>query len=228
MELSSGEGAFYDSGYYNIGVRPEVDDVGRGGTTGTTPAYPLSFTARALLNDNGKTLPFPAPKLFCAGEVKPPCALQRSAVVGAFKTPTLRNVELTGPYFHNGGQATLMQVVDFYTRGGDFHEFNIDNLDSDIDLIDGMTETGKHQIVDFLLALTDERVRWEMAPFDHPELFVSDGSPGDSNSITCPAGSSTTATCDTLMRLPPVGGNGRAAEGLPALGSFLGLDPHTH
>jgi len=39
---------------------------------------------------------------------------------GAFKAPQLRNVELTGPYFHNGGTLTLRQVVDFYTRGGDF------------------------------------------------------------------------------------------------------------
>src|SRR4051812_49340166 len=38
----------------------------------------------------------------------------------AFKTPGLRNVELTGPYFHNGGKATLRQVVDFYSIGGDF------------------------------------------------------------------------------------------------------------
>jgi cytochrome c peroxidase len=228
MELASGEGAFYDSGYYNIGVRPEVDDVGRGGSTGTTPPYPLSFTARALLNDNGHTLPFPTPALFCGAGATKPCKLQRPAVVGAFKTPTLRNVELTGPFFHNGGQATLMQVVDFYTRGGDFHEFNIDNLDSDIDTIDGMNETGKQHIVDFLLALTDDRVKWEKAPFDHPELFTTNGSPGDSNSVTCPAGSSTTATCDTLVRQPQVGATGRAAESLPALGTFLGLDQHAH
>ena len=35
-----------------------------------------------------------------------------------FKSPSLRNVELTGPYFHDGGQATLEQVVDFYGRLG--------------------------------------------------------------------------------------------------------------
>ena len=34
--------------------------------------------------------------------------------------PGLRNVALTAPYFHNGGQMTLRQVVDFYNRGGDF------------------------------------------------------------------------------------------------------------
>ena len=39
---------------------------------------------------------------------------------GAFKAPPLRNVELTGPYFHTGSYLTLRQVVDFYIRGGDF------------------------------------------------------------------------------------------------------------
>lgn len=36
----------------------------------------------------------------------------------AFRTLTIRNVELTGPYFHSGSAATLMDVVSFYNRGG--------------------------------------------------------------------------------------------------------------
>lgn len=36
----------------------------------------------------------------------------------AFKTPTLRNIELTGPYMHNGAFATLEDVLDFYNKGG--------------------------------------------------------------------------------------------------------------
>ena len=36
----------------------------------------------------------------------------------AFKTPTLRNVELTGPYMHNGVFTTLEEVMDFYNDGG--------------------------------------------------------------------------------------------------------------
>ena len=36
----------------------------------------------------------------------------------AFKTPTLRNVELTAPYMHNGVYRTLEEVLDFYNRGG--------------------------------------------------------------------------------------------------------------
>ena len=43
-----------------------------------------------------------------------------SGVNGAFKVPTLRNVELTGPFMHNGGMATLEQVIEFYARGGNF------------------------------------------------------------------------------------------------------------
>jgi cytochrome c peroxidase len=43
---------------------------------------------------------------------------------GAFKAPALRNVELTGPYFHTGSFLTLRQVVDFYFRGGDFPATN--------------------------------------------------------------------------------------------------------
>lgn len=37
---------------------------------------------------------------------------------GAFKTPTLRNIAQTGPYMHDGSEATLKQVVEFYNRGG--------------------------------------------------------------------------------------------------------------
>ena len=38
--------------------------------------------------------------------------------IGAFKTPTLRDVELTSPYMRNGSLKTLIDVVQFYNRGG--------------------------------------------------------------------------------------------------------------
>ncbi|MFN3476859.1 MAG: cytochrome-c peroxidase, partial [Candidatus Methylomirabilales bacterium] len=38
--------------------------------------------------------------------------------IGAFKTPTLRNVVERGPYMHNGAFDTLEQVIDFYNQGG--------------------------------------------------------------------------------------------------------------
>lgn len=37
---------------------------------------------------------------------------------GALKTPTLRDIELTGPYFSDGSAKTLEAVVDFYDKGG--------------------------------------------------------------------------------------------------------------
>lgn len=39
-------------------------------------------------------------------------------VIGAFKTPTLRNVAVTGPYMHDGSLATLKDVVRHYNNGG--------------------------------------------------------------------------------------------------------------
>jgi cytochrome c peroxidase len=38
--------------------------------------------------------------------------------LGAFKTPQLRNVALTAPYMHDGSEATLLDVIEFYDRGG--------------------------------------------------------------------------------------------------------------
>ena len=38
--------------------------------------------------------------------------------IGAFRTPSLRNVELTAPYFHDGSAATLADVVRYYGKGG--------------------------------------------------------------------------------------------------------------
>jgi len=97
--------------------------------------------------------------------------------MGAFKAPQLRNVEITGPYFHNGGKLTLRQVVDFYTRGGDFpisnaahRDFNMVNMN--IEIQSNLSEAEKVALVDFLLELTDERNRFDRAPFDHPEVIV--------------------------------------------------------
>ncbi len=38
--------------------------------------------------------------------------------LGAFKTPTIRNVEHSYPYMHDGSQKTLEEVVDWYAKGG--------------------------------------------------------------------------------------------------------------
>lgn len=225
MTMGDDKSGIYDVGFYDTGVRPIDEDVGRGGTDPF--GFPLSWTDRALLLDSGVSLPFDNPLMPCghAGSLPVCPSVKRAATTGSFKTPTLRNVELTGPYFHNGGQATLRQVIDFYTRGGDFHEQNLATLDSDILENFPMTgnELAKDALVDFLLALTDERVRWEKAPFDHPELLVPHGAPGDSASLLVCVASD---PGDSLIQVPAIGAGGRAAEGLPAIGTFLELDPH--
>ena len=91
---------------------------------------------------------------------------------GTFKTPGLRNVELTGPYFHDGGQATLEQVVEFYGRNGDFPAGGL--VGPGIGRI-RLSAADKTALVAFMKALTDDRVKYEQAPFDHPSLCVPAG-----------------------------------------------------
>jgi cytochrome c peroxidase len=93
---------------------------------------------------------------------------------GVFKSPTLRNVEFTGPYFHEGGQATLEQVLEFYGRRGDFPDDG--NLGPGMNRI-RMSAEDRTAMVAFLKALSDDRVRFEQAPFDHPEICVPAGHP---------------------------------------------------
>lgn len=113
---------------------------------------------------------------------------------GAFKASALRNVELTGPYFHTGGAATLEQVLEFYARNGDVPAGgNLSNGFGNINL----NQQDRARIVDFLKALTDDRVKFERAPFDHPSLCV-------------PAGYQGTADAEMFALVPPVGSNGNA------------------
>ena len=149
----------------------------------------------------------------------------RVAVDGAFKTPGLRNIELTGPYMHNGGQATLEQVVDFYNRGGDFARQNRKDLDPDIRPL-GLSQVEKDALVAFMKALTDERVRDEKAPFDHPQIFLSNGHAGNELSVQDDnndgqADDSLFFLIGNFIEYPAVGADGRAAQGLPSLKSFL-------
>jgi cytochrome c peroxidase len=110
MILGDGQAAIYDEGFYNIGVRPTIEDIGSGGTDPF--GNPLSFAAQYKKFLQSWT-PFVDKNLTvnpCTFEVNPcvtPTGSVRTAVDGAFKTPTLRNVELTGPYFHNGSRSTL-------------------------------------------------------------------------------------------------------------------------
>jgi len=195
--------------------------------------FPLSFVtdfpARQLRDD-----PFAPPGTHdCVGgkeilaKVPTPSAARKhfedrlGLGVGAFKVPQLYNIELTGPYFHNGGAASLSEVIDQYMRaqpagnGGNFT-----NAASTFILLPRpLSEAEKSAIVAFLKSLTDERVRNESAPFDHPELVVFDGHPGNGQSVT-PNPNHPDRAKDRKLRINAVGKLGRTAEGLAPLQPF--------
>jgi cytochrome c peroxidase len=68
---------------------------------------------------------------------------------GAFKTPTLRLVSLTGPYMHDGSLATLEDVVDFYSEGGRQNPYIAPQLRPA-----KFTPEEKHALVSFLRSLS--------------------------------------------------------------------------
>jgi cytochrome c peroxidase len=129
-----------DAGYIYTGTEAVDHDPGIGGTD--TFGRPLSREARV---DPAKA----------------------ATLRGAVKMPSLRNVELTGPYLHTGSKSTLEQIVDFYTSGGDYFTFSLRRWGPDPNERIGMPALMK--------SFTDDRVRFERAPFDHPELCVPVG-----------------------------------------------------
>ena len=237
-----------DEGFNNIGVRPTLEDLGVGGDTRVGP---LSFARRThqgendlnlttIVDDSGATV------------IKTPDSAARAKALGAdgaFKIPGLRNVELTAPYFHNGGESTLEDVIDFYFRGGNFRKyaptlltdcastipqgdarlvdhpvqgFNVDRTEEVIitglgilrgpmansgpgsdtppggdcdpndpdnlatgetNPFDGLDAADRTNLVLWLKSLTDNRVIRRAAPFDHPQLFVPNGHPGDHTQV---------------------------------------------
>jgi cytochrome c peroxidase len=226
--LEDGGSALIDNGFSNIAVRPTADDPGWGGNspftfinqvTGEEQPLPLAFAKLAILKRDG-ALPGEIAEFVpdLPGEV----ADDRVVVDGTFKVSGLRNIELTGPYFHNGSAATLLQVVEFYTRMGNFPQENIANIDPDFQDIGTLRgKPGRRlNVVRFLMTLTDERVRYERAPFDHPQFFfpAGDGLQG----VPGPLGF---ADGETFIELPAVGAAGRELED-PLL-PFLNIDQVT-
>jgi cytochrome c peroxidase len=217
MFVADGAQVIYDNGYNNTAVTPTTDDIARGGgtpapllnpLTGNQP-FPLSFSALAELQELGR-LTFDAPIL---DEFIPPDFPVNKD--GLFKVPGLRNVELTAPFFHNGSVMTLEEVVDFYVRGGNFPQENIHDLDpligEGIPLMQG-NETMHAALVAFMEALTDDRVRNQSAPFDHPELLVP--IPNDDGT-------------DLLIRIAATDLNGAPAQTLLTLNPVTTPTPNT-
>lgn len=136
-----------------------------------------------------------------------------------FKAPTLRNIALTAPYMHTGRFLTLEQVVDFYNMG---RNDGVTNRGPALNL----TQSQKNDLVAFLrYGLTDSRVLYERAPFDHPEIFVPNGHPGDTSTVQVAADGN---AFDILLKIPAVGATGGAAISSQNVEVILGanIDPY--
>ena len=70
--------------------------------------------------------------------------------IGKFKVPSLRNIEITAPYMHNGSISSLEEVIEHYASGGKNH-FNKSELITGFSI----TDDEKDNLIRFLKSLTD-------------------------------------------------------------------------
>jgi cytochrome c peroxidase len=75
--------------------------------------------------------------------------------IASFKTPNLRNVLITAPYFHDGSQQTLWDVMDHYNKGAGLQN---PYLDQDIQPL-ALSEDDIDDLVAFLASLTSPDYR---------------------------------------------------------------------
>jgi cytochrome c peroxidase len=80
---------------------------------------------------------------------------KKTSDIASFKTPSVRNVLITAPYFHDGSQATLWDVADHYNKGD-----GIQNpfLDQDIQPL-ALSESDIDDLVAFMASLTSAQYR---------------------------------------------------------------------
>jgi cytochrome c peroxidase len=76
---------------------------------------------------------------------------------GAFKTPTLRDISLSAPYFHDGSSTTLDEVMDHYIKGGVVKT----NLSPNMKALE-LNDSEKEAIIAFLKKLTSPRENFEL------------------------------------------------------------------
>jgi cytochrome c peroxidase len=115
---------FSDTQFHNVGIGSEkpTPDMGRG----------------RLLAD-------------AAAKSNQPVSADIERLMGAFKTPSLRGIALTAPYFHDGSVKTLEEAVDLMLKGG------IDNKHKDVLLKPRTLTPGQRKdLLAFLAALTPD------------------------------------------------------------------------
>jgi cytochrome c peroxidase len=82
----------------------------------------------------------------------------------SFKTPTLRNIQLTAPYMHNGVFKNLDEVIDFYNKGGGRGlKIKLPNQTLPFDKLN-LSSRERNDIISFLKTLTDTTYRFQQSP----------------------------------------------------------------
>jgi cytochrome c peroxidase len=84
---------------------------------------------------------------------------KKEADIASFKTPDLRNVLITAPYFHDGSQATLWDVMDHYNKGDGIKD---PWLDEDMQPL-ALSELEIDDVVAFLASLTSAQYQQQGA-----------------------------------------------------------------
>jgi hypothetical protein len=112
----------------------------------------------------------------------------------------------------------LREVVELYSRGGNVAPLTtLDGSPVEPLGVPLLTADEIDAIVAFLEALTDQRVVYQRAPFDHPQLFVPNGHPG--NSFWTYDANNDGLADDVMIEIPAVG----AAGGAPLPGFLEGI-----
>ena len=94
----------------------------------------------------------------CDGRIKYYAMPLTDALLGTWKTPSLRDVALTAPYMHNGMYTDLHQVIDEYNKGGKIDPMGgevVGTIDTKIKELN-LTDQEMNDLVAFLMTLTGE------------------------------------------------------------------------
>ncbi len=138
------DGEFHNLGVPQIGEHVPMSDDGR--FTSIPPLLTSGLNAAGVFSDDR-----PAGAALIAGLTNPPPESTR----GQFRTPTLRDLEHSGPYMHAGQMATLEEVVDFYVDGGATPVSG--TLDADIAPLT-LSDEERSDLLAFLRALSTDPV----------------------------------------------------------------------
>lgn len=96
---------------------------------------------------------------------------KNDAEMGAFKTPTLRNIAQTAPYMHDGTLLDLKAVIDHYIGGGNSNP----HLDKQIHVLDFLSGQERADLQEFLKSLTGELPATVGAPLAPQNLHGTTG-----------------------------------------------------